>query len=166
MSVLIAIPILGAMLILQTAVFSKMTLLHGTTDLVMLTVIAWALQKRAQTAWQWGIIGGLFVSFVTGLPFFVPLISYLAAVGLALILRQRVWNIPILAMFIVTFVGTFLTQAFSVIALRITGVTIPVIQGLNTITLPSLILNLLVALPIYALIGELANILYPEELEV
>jgi len=154
------------MLILQTAVFSKMTLLHGSTDLVMLTVIAWALQKRVQTAWQWGIIGGLSVSFVSGLPFLVPLISYLAAVGFALILRQRVWQIPVLAMFIVTFIGTFLTQALSIVALRITGVTIPLIQGLNTIMLPSIILNLLVALPIYALIGELANILYPEELEV
>jgi hypothetical protein len=165
MAILISIPILGALLILQTAVVSKMPLLQGTADLVLLAVIAWALQKRVQTAWHWGIIGGLFLSMVSGLPFFVPLIGCMAAVGLALMLRQRVWQVPILAMFIATFVGTLVMHALSIAALRITGVSVPIMQGLNIITLPSILLNLLLAVPIYALLGELANLLYPEELE-
>ena len=132
----------------------------------MLAIIAWALRKRVLTACQWAIIGGLLVSFASGLPYFVPLISYLLTVGLTLLLRQRVWQVPILAMLIAVFAGTILQHTLSVIALTINGVPIPILQSLNIITLPSLILNLLLAVPMYALMGELAKLLYPEVLEV
>jgi hypothetical protein len=36
---------------------------------------------------------------------------------------------------------------------------------LNQITLPSLLLNLLLALPVYVLLGDLAKWVHPEELE-
>jgi len=165
MDILISIPILGALVILQSAIMSDINLLNGTTDLVMLAIIAWAMQKKVQSAWQWGIIGGLFVTLVSGLPFFVPLISYLATVGIVLLLRKRVWNYPILAMFIGTFIGTLIMHLLSILALRITGVSIPLIESFNIITLPTLILNMLLAVPIYALLRELANIRYPEKLE-
>lgn len=166
MATLLAFPILTALLILQTAIFSKVPLLQGTADLVLVAVIAWSLQKRVDTAWQWGIIGGLMVSFTSALPYLIPLISYLAAVGLAQVLRQRVWQVPILAMFVTTFLATTMMHALSLIGLRLTGASIPPLEAFNLITLPSLLLNLLVGIPIYALLGELANLLYPEELEV
>ena len=166
LSILIAFPILGILTIIQTLVVSEIPLLHGTADLVLLAVIAWALQKKVNSAWHWGVIGGLMISLVSGIPFMVPLISYLAVVGIALLLRQRVWQLPILAMFITTFIGTVLLHALSIIALRINGTTIPILQGLNSITLPSLLLNMLLAVPMYALLGELANMIYPDELEV
>ena len=87
MAILIAVPILSFLLILQSAVLSRIPLLGGTTDLVLLAVIAWALNRRVQTAWHWGIIGGLLVSYVSALPFGVILLGYLLAVALALALR-------------------------------------------------------------------------------
>jgi len=166
MSVIIAIPLLGALLILQTAVLSNVPLLQGTVDLILLTVIAWALQKQVHTAWQWGVIGGLMVNFVSGLPYFIPLISYLAAVGLALVLRKRVWQVPILAMFVTTFAGTLLMHGLTLLGLRIEGIVISPLKALETITIPTLFLNLLASIPVFALLGELADRLYPEELEV
>ena len=56
MSIWISIPILGSLLILQTVILSRITLLHGSADLIMLAVISWALQKRVKTAWFWAII--------------------------------------------------------------------------------------------------------------
>ena len=163
---LLAIPILGGLLILQTAVFSQLPLLHGTTDLVMVAIIAWSLQKSVKTAWQWGIIGGLLVSLSTALPFGLPLIGYLLVVGMALLLRQRVWQLPILAMFVATFLGTLITQALAILVLRFTGTPLAWLESVNMITLPSMLLNLLVAIPAYALLGDLARWLYPEELVV
>lgn len=165
LSVLIAIPILGALIILQTVIISRFPLLHGTADLVMLAIIAWALQKRVQTAWHWAVIGGLMASFVSAIPFFTPLIAYLVATGLALVLSQRVWQLPILAMLITTVAGTIVLHTLSLAALRISGVLISILQGLNIITLPSLILNLLIAVPMYAIFSELAKLMYPQELE-
>lgn len=166
MALLIAIPILGSLAILQSSVISRFTLLHGTADLVMLTLIAWALQKRVQTAWQWSIIGGLAMNITSAVPLGVPVISYAVTTGMALVLRRRVWQVPILAMFVVTFIGTLITQGITLFVLRLTGSNIDIMQALNIVTLPSILLNLLFAIPVYALISELANWLYPEEIEV
>lgn len=166
MAILIAIPLLSGLLVLQSAIISRITLLHGSADLLLLAVIAWALQKRVDTAWHWSIIAGLMISFVSALPFGVALIAYPLVTGLALLLRHRVWQVPILAMFLATFSGTVLTQALALFALRLSGDPLPILQAFNLITLPSILLNLLLAIPAYALLGDLAGWLYPEELEV
>jgi rod shape-determining protein MreD len=166
MTTLLAFPILGILLVLQSAIFSQIPLLQGTTDLVLLALVAWSLQRRVRTAWQWGIIGGLLVGFVSAVPFFVYLVGYLLAVGFALLLRQRIWQVPLLAMFIATFFGTLAIQLATLVALRVSGTILPIGATINLIILPSILLNLLLALPFFTLFSDLANFLYPEELEM
>jgi len=166
LSTLIAIPILGGMMILQTSLLSRFPLLEGTSDLVMLAVIAWALQKRVETAWQWCIIGGLIYSLVSALPVGAALIAYSLITTLALVLRRHVWQAPLLAMLVTTFFGTFIMHAVSLVAVLISGTSLPFGEVINLITLPSLLLNLLLSIPVYVLINDLAKWLYPEELEV
>jgi len=164
MSIWISIPILGSLLILQTVILSRITLLHGSADLIMLAVISWALQKRVKTAWFWAIIGGLLVGVVSAVPFFIPVLGFLMIIAIAAVLRQRVWQVPILAMFVTTFIGTLVVQIISAIALNISGTPLETFDVLFLITLPSLLLNLLLAAPIYFLFGDLAKWLYPGEL--
>lgn len=166
MSVLIAIPILGILMIFQTTIVSQVQLLHGTADLLLLAVISWALQKRVQTAWHWSIIAGLMVNIASSLPLGVPVLGYGVTTGLALLLRRRVWRVPILALFTITIFGTLIMHSVSLIALSMVGSPIPIGEALNLITMPSLLLNLLLSVPVYALIGDLANWLYPGEIEV
>ena len=166
MTVLISVPVLGLLAILQSSLISRLPLLQGTPDLIMLTLIAWSLQKRVQTAWQWSIIGGLVVSLFSAVPFGVYLINYGLTTGLTLMLRRRVWQVPVLAMFLVSFLGTLITQGITLLVLRLTGSSIQLLDALNLITLPSILMNLLFAVPIYAGISELAGWLYPEEIEV
>ena len=163
---LIAIPILGGLMILQTSLISRFPLLRGTSDLVLLAIIAWALQKRVQTAWQWSVIGGLMFSLASALPAGVILLGYGLSTWLALGLRKQVWQVPLLAMFTTTFAGSLITHLVSYIALIISGDPLPALEAFNLITLPSILLNLILAIPIYALIGDLARWLYPEELTV
>lgn len=163
MSVLVAFPILSLLLIFQSAVVSRVPLIYGTADLVLLALIAWALQRRVKTAWVWGIIGGLFVSFASGLPFGAILIGYLLSITIAVLLRQRIWQLPILAMFAATFLGTLITHTVSLIALRIVGTALPIWDSINQVILPSALLNLVLAIPTFALISDLAKWLYPQE---
>jgi len=134
-------------------------------DLFLLALAAWALQKRVQTAWQWSIIAGLIFNLVSALPPGVPVLGYGLSTGIALALRRRVWQYPLLAMFVTVFLGTLITHAVSLTALRLAGHPIPVLRAFNLITLPSLLLNLVLAAPAYALINDLAARLYPEPLE-
>lgn len=166
MSVLLAIPLLTGLVLVQSAVFSRISLLRGTTDLLLLVVLAWALHKRVDTAWHWSVIAGLLIGIVSALPFGTALVGYLLATGVALLLRQRIWQAPILAMFVATFVGTLITQAVSLFVLRAAGAELPWLRAVNLVTLPSLLLNLLLAIPAFGLVTDLANWMYPEELEV
>jgi rod shape-determining protein MreD len=166
MAVLIAVPILASLVILQTAVLSRIPLLQGTTDLVLVALLAWALQKRVRTAWFWAIIGGLLVSYVSALPLGAVMVGYLLAVGLALLLKQRVWQVPILAMLVATLFGTLLVNLVEIIALRIVETPLPFWTAINLVTLPSVLLNLLIAIPFYAIFSDLANWLNPEPLEI
>ena len=165
MAIWISIPVLGALVVLQSAVVSRTKLLHGTADIVMVAVIAWALQDRVKSAWYWAVIGGLMVGIVSTLPVVVPVISSLIIVAVAVLLKQRVWQVPILAMFVTTFIGTLLVQTVSIISLTITGTPLRFLEVVSLITLPSLLLNLVIAAPAYFLFGDLAKWLHPEPLE-
>jgi hypothetical protein len=166
MSTLIAFPILSLIIIFQSAVVSRIPLLHGTSDLVLLTITAWALQDEVKTAWQWSILGGLFVGFVSAIPVGITVMTYLLITAFALVLRRRVWQIPILAMFVVTAVGTGISHIVSGIFVTLSGASIPILDALNLITLPSLILNLVIAVPVYSLLSDLAEWLHPKEIEL
>lgn len=166
MAMLLALPILVVLVILQTAILSQVTLLHGTADLVLVALVAWSLQKRVRTAWFWGLIGGLMVGYLSALPFGVMALGYLLAVALALLLRQRVWELPILAMLIATFFVTFLVQLVQIVALRLNGSPLSFWEAIDQVTLPSVLLNLILAIPFYAIFNDLARWLYPEPLDV
>ena len=166
MVTLLAIPLFGVLAIFQSAVVSRLPLLQGTADLLLIVVIAWALQERVRTAWQWALIAGIIIGYMSALSFVIPILGYLAVTGLALLLRQRIWQVPFLAMLAVTFVGTLMINGTTALFLSITGTPLPFLETINLIILPSVILNLLLAIPIYALVKDLSEWLYPEEIEI
>ena len=166
MAILLAIPILGLMVIVQSAVFSQVQLLYGTTDLVLLIVVAWAVQDRVTTAWHWGIIAGVLASLATAVPAIAIIPTYVVIAGVAIYMRRIFWQRPLLAMITATVIATLISQMITVAVLVLNGTPIPLIEAFYLITIPSVLLNLLLAIPIYALIGDLANWLYPEAIEI
>ena len=106
MVTLLAIPLFVVLGVFQSAVVSRLPLLHGTADLILLVVIAWALQERVRTTWQWALIAGFVVGYLSAINFVIPIAGYLIVTGMAMLLRRRIWQVPILAMLAVTFVGT------------------------------------------------------------
>lgn len=161
----VGIPVLALLVMIQSGIVSQTPLLHGTADIVLLAVIAWALHERVKTAWHWAIIGGLLIGLVSGLPFGLYLGCYLAVTALCLLIKRRVWKIPVLAMLLVTFIGTIILSGVSFLAISLTGVSLPVLESLNLVILPSVLLNLLLAVPFYVIFSDLANWMHPVELE-
>lgn len=142
------------------AVFSRTPLLGGYADLMLVSLVAWALQSRVASSWHWALLGGALVGFVSGLPWIVPLVSYLIVVALARFLVHRVWQAPLLAMFAIVFLGTLVMHLISVLLLRLFGNPISIADALGLVTLPSLLLNLLLAIPAYPIMRDLARWLY------
>lgn len=162
-TILTAIPILGVVIILQTTIASRITLLSGNADLVLLVIIAWGLQERVQYAWIWGILSGLLVGLISGIPWYIYLFVYLSVVGLARLLVRRIWQAPLLAMFAVTFIGTLELLILMYVQRTLFDVPLPLSEAFSQIILPSVLLNLLLAIPIHALIRDLAVRIFPDK---
>jgi rod shape-determining protein MreD len=158
---LIAIPVILLSIILQSSVISRVYLLSGIADLPLVMLAAWALQEEVDSAWHWAAAFGLMAGFVSAIPWYVPVISYILVVGLAQLLQRRVWQAPLLAMFSITFVGTVLLNMLSFAVLRIGGVVLPLEDVLGLLVLPGVMLNMLLAVPVYAIMRDLSRWVYP-----
>jgi len=163
---LIGIILFGILTIFQSTIVSTMPLLKGTADLILLFIVAWALQDRVDTAWQWCLIGGIFASLYSALPFGSFIVAYIICVGIARLLKRRIWKAPFLAMLAAIFISTLVIQLISLIARLIMGVSLPLTNILNLILLPSVLLNLILAIPVFSIMHDMADWLYPEKLDV
>jgi hypothetical protein len=166
MAYLIAVPLLGALLLIQSAILSRAPLLQGTPDVLFLVIIAWAIRPRVNAYWFWTLIAVLMIGYTSALGYWVPLIGYGVATALAIIMRRRVWRVLLLAYLAVIFIGSLLLHGLTIVTLFTRGAILPIGVVINQIVLPSLVLNLALALPVYVLVGDLADRLYPEELDV
>ena len=146
---------------LQSAIVSRVTLLSGIADLPLVMLAAWALQEEVETAWHWAVATSILVGFVSGVHWSVPVLSYLMIVAFAQLFQRRVWQAPLLAMFSVTFIGTIGMSLFSLVVLRLVGISLPLSDVFGLITLPSILLNMLLAIPAYAVMRDLARWVYP-----
>lgn len=162
-ALLVAIPVLILAVIVQTTIASRLILLSGNADLVLLVVIAWGLQERVRGAWIWGLLAGLAVGMVSGVPWYIYVVGYLSVVGLARLLVHRIWQAPLLVMFGVTLTGTLELLMLTFVQRTIFYSPLILSEVLTQIVLPTVLLNLLLAIPVHALIQDLANWLYPEK---
>jgi ABC-type uncharacterized transport system permease subunit len=118
------------------------------------------------TAWVWAAVAGLLVSFVSALPLFTPLVGYLVVTGIARVLQRRVWQTPILAMLVATVTGSLFYTFMSWFVLSFGGTPLPVQESISRVILPAVLLNLLLSIPVYALVTDMANWIHPYELEL
>jgi rod shape-determining protein MreD len=154
---IVAVPLLGLVVIVQSAIVGQVSLLAGFADIVLVMLVAWALQERVTTAFHWAFLAGVMVSLVSRLPWFIYLAGYGGAVLLAQALQRRVWQVPMLAMFSVTFLGTILVHLLSFLYLAVSGETISLADSLGLVTLPSVLLNMLISIPIFGMMRDLAG---------
>lgn len=165
MAQLVCFLLLFVFYILQMAIFSQTPLISGTADLILLFFAAWSLQGKVKYTWIWVLAGGFIISAISAMPFYAPLIGYMGVYVIAKLLQRKVWQAPILAMFIVTLTGTLFQHAIYVITLQIIGAPISWGESLDSVILPSVLLNLLFALPMYAIVNDVVGRIFPLEVE-
>jgi rod shape-determining protein MreD len=163
MTVILSIPVMGFLTIIQSAVISRLPLSRGTADLVMVILVAIALQKSVTVSWQWSIVGGLFMDFFSGLPFGVFTFSYLFTTSLAVILRDRIWRFSFLMQLLIILLGTIFSHGITYVILFLQGANLPFNTTIQFVTLPSLILNFMLSFPIFILTRDVIEQFLPVE---
>lgn len=156
--------IFGAGMLLQLTLVSRISLVNGNADLILVLICGWGLQEKVKYAWIWGLAGGLLVGFISATPWFIYVISYLVAVGLARLFTRRIWQAPLLGMFSLTFLATlFLTMFTYLFRFLSENLLLPFSEVFIQVILPSILLNLGLGIIILPLMRQLASNLYPEE---
>lgn len=163
MGAVLAFPIIFILIVLQTTLVGQVTLLSGCADLLLLWLAAWSLQKQVKSAWLWTILAAVSIAFISAIPWYVPVISYTAVTLLGKIINKRIWQSPLLMMFLVTILGSILINGFSYFVLSFKGVEIPLNSGLVEVIIPSTLINLLLALPMFSIVKDTAQWVYPLE---
>ena len=160
---LVAFPLLALVFIVQSAIASRVPLLAGTVDLPLLVLAAWALQERVKMAWSWALVAAILAGFFSAVPPAAYFIGYFAVVVFARFVQRQVWQLPILAMFTMAFIGTVFLHLTVYLVLLLYGSPISLEDVLSLITLPTLLLNFLLAIPVHAMVRDLAMWVYPLE---
>ena len=151
--------------IVQSAVISRLNLAHGSADIVMLALIAISLQHRTKRAILWFVFGGLLVSIISAIPLMYPLIPYLM-IGLIIeYIRKRVWKIPLLMMIIISFVGTLISCTFGYLTINFIQVQLPLETSIFSVFFPSAAFNVALGIPIYLVVADWTSWLNPKDEE-
>jgi rod shape-determining protein MreD len=154
--------ILGAML--QGSLLAHLRIQGGQADLVLLVVVAWSLLSRNLEGMAWAFAGGLFLDLFSGAPLGVSsiglvLAAFLTGLGRAPVDRNNIILPPVMAL-----VGTAIYHVSTLVLLVALGLQPPTwTASLSYVTLPSLLLNFALALPIFRLMGLLYARLHPRQ---
>lgn len=160
---LIAFPVLGLAVMLQSTIVSQVQLFSGAADLMLLVVAAWALQPQVESGLHWALLAGFFLAFISAMPFFVPVASLLVTVALARVIQRRMVSARWVALLSLVILATLVSHGFAYIGLLIVGTPLALQDVVAFVTLPSMFANLLLCLPVHSLVHDLALWVYPQE---
>jgi cell shape-determining protein MreD len=153
-------------LMLQYGIVSQTPLLAGYADLILLVVTAWGLHQRTRYFWVVILVISAMVGAISAEPMLIPIIVYMSVYLAAIWLRKKILQSPLLAMFFLIFVGTLFQHFLYMVSLFISRTAFSWREAIFNILLPSLILNMLLAIPVQALIQELARTSQPKANEL
>jgi rod shape-determining protein MreD len=166
MPYLIGIPLVVVLAILQSAVFSHLGILDGRLDLVLLAVVSWSLAGRPVEAMVWGWVGGLTLDLLSGMPFGVSAILLVLIAYLGAFTEGRFWEGHGLVPLAAVLAAAALFHIAGGAALLLSGSAIDVAAGLGRVVLPSLFLDLVLALPAQQAAEGLRGWLFPPRVTV
>ena len=149
-------------LMLQYGLVSQTPLLGGLADLILLVTIAWGLHQRTRYFWVIILVMSAMVGAISAEPMLITIVAYMFVYLAAIWLREKILQSPLLAMFFLVFMGTLFQHILYMVSLFIARTAFNWREAIFNILLPSLILNMLLAIPVHALIQELARTTQPK----
>lgn len=138
----------------------------GAPDLVFLLVVSWALLSSVQEAMMWAVIGGVLKDTLSIAPLGTSALGMVvvafAADSIFGTVRRNNWIVPPL----VAAGGTVIYHLGILTVLQIAGYGLSIGQSLLYVTLPTMIYNLLLILPVFRAVGLIYQWLTPRRVRL
>lgn len=163
LEVIVGLPIFAIAAFLQVTIFSKIRLVNGAVNLVMLCLIVWSINSSTRYSWIMAVWSGLLMSYVSAMPLKSYMWFNLGVWGFIWLIKKRIWQMPIILTLFVTIVSTLLEALLTLALLTLQGANLDYVLSLNRVIVPSLIMNLLFIIPVYAFLNDVINTIYINE---
>jgi rod shape-determining protein MreD len=166
MGYLIGVPLLALLAVLQSTILSRILLLDGRPDLVLLAVVGWGLAGRSQESLVWAMVGGLFLDLLSGVPLGTTAIALVVVAYVVSFSEGRFWEAHFLMPLGVTLFASLFYHAFGLGVMLLSGRALDLLTVGARVILPSTFLNLVLALPASQLAEGLRESLFPPEVSL
>jgi hypothetical protein len=129
----------------------------------MLGVIAWIIQKKTELIdiGIYSIITVFFIYLISAESIIIILGLYSLIVIVVYWSKNNIQQLPIISMLIFSAVFTFFHLVIFGFYLQLSGVAMVAEEVFQSVILPSMIINLIAAIPMYLLVNELHRWVYP-----
>ncbi len=161
----LSFPVLALAVIIQATVLPELRIAGGAPDLVLLLVLGYSLHQGFERGIVWAIVGGILHDLVSAVPEGVTSLALVVTIGAAALVVGR--NAPrnLLVPPLIAGAATALYHATTLLILLVVGRPLPIPDLLLYVTVPTMIYNLLLMVPVYSILGSFSPSRRPRWLE-
>lgn len=154
--------VLVAAALIQSGLTPHIRILGAGPDLVLLCVLAWALDAPLEQGVVWAIVGGVIQDLLSVATTGISAVGLLLLVFATNAFTGQVFGLRVLLMLGLTAGGSVAYHLVQMILLALTGHQVNLIRDLGYVVLPGMLYNLALALPVYWFIRRLQRRFLPE----
>lgn len=148
-SVYLAIPLMLLLAVIQTAVLPRFPVFGLTPNLLFLVALAWGVVRGWQEGVVWAFVAGIMADLFSLTPLGLSSLTFMIAIGAALLLIRPFPSYPLLAPMAAAAAGTLIYLLLQFLLLRVFGFSMSPSAALSLA--PTILFHALLILPIYGI---------------
>ncbi|MCY4018601.1 MAG: rod shape-determining protein MreD [Chloroflexi bacterium] len=125
---------------------------RGQFSLVMLLVLAWSIRSDLLSGFVWALVGGILLDLYSAIPIGTSSAALMIIVYAANGAAQQLYRMRIVTLLAMTLLATLFFQVYTYCALLLLGLSYDILMVIRIVFIPTIIYNLVGALPTYAIV--------------
>ncbi|MBN1286959.1 MAG: rod shape-determining protein MreD [Anaerolineae bacterium] len=149
--------LLSVVAILKSTLMPHLQVRGGAPDLMLMIIISWALLAPYEEAFTWAFMGGIVQDLLSGVPLGASALGLLIVAFVANQLQTQLYRSNLLIVLSLTLAGSVVLHVVMMGVLAASGYAVNWTYNLAYVTLPTVILNLILVVPIFRVMMGLYN---------
>ena len=125
---------------------------RGQLNLVMLFVICWSVHAELTDCLIWALVGGIALDLLSILPMGTTSVALIVIAFSFNSIARQLFHVRLMFLIGATPIATLLLTAYTLAALAIAGNTYDILAVARLVLIPTILLNLLAVVPVYAVV--------------
>jgi len=125
---------------------------RGQFSLVMLLVLTWSIRSNLLSGFVWALVGGILLDLYSAIPIGTSSAALMIIVYAANGAAQQLYRMRIVTLLAMTLLATLFLQAYTYCVLLLLGLSYDIVMVIRLVFIPTIIYNLVGALPTYAIV--------------